>query len=59
LAWVAIVLRAQDPLADGQQRGVLVAGSGRIPRLARVVGEVATGGQGVQVLGAPHTLDDG
>ena len=29
------VLGAQDPLADGQQRGVLVAGPGRIPRLAR------------------------
>ena len=27
------VLSAPDPLKDGQQRGVLVAGPGRIPRL--------------------------
>jgi hypothetical protein len=44
------VLGAQDPLADGQQRGVLVAGPGRIPRLPRPVGKVVAGGQGLRVL---------
>src|SRR5690242_2082438 len=34
------VLGAQDPLADGQQRGVLVAGPGRIPRLPGPVGPI-------------------
>ena len=46
------VLGAQDPLADGQQGGELVAGPGRIPRLPGPVGEVVAGGQGVGVLGA-------
>ena len=40
------VLGAQDPLIDGQQRGELVAGPGRIPRLPGPGGEVAAGGQG-------------
>src|ERR1700683_5437445 len=42
-------LRAQDALADGQQRGELVAGPGRIPRLPGEVGESGAGGQGVRV----------
>ena len=37
------VLGAQHPLADGQQRGELVAGPGRIPRLAGLAGEVVAG----------------
>ena len=45
------VLGAQHPLADGQQRGELVAGPGRIPRLPGPVGQVAAGGQGARVLG--------
>ena len=53
------VLGAQDPLADGQQGGVLVAGPGRIPRLPGPVGEVGAGGQGVGVLGAQDPLADG
>ena len=34
------MLGAQDPLADGQQGGVLVAGPGRMPRLPGPGGEV-------------------
>ena len=37
------VLGAEDPLEDGQQRGELVAGRGRIPRLPGPAGEVARG----------------
>ena len=44
---------------DGQQRGVLVAGPGRIPRLPGPGGEVGAGGQGVGVLGAGDPLADG
>jgi hypothetical protein len=43
----------------GQQRGVLVAGPGRIPRLLGPAGEVAAGGQGLRVLQAGHPLDGG
>ena len=46
------VLRAEDPLVHGQQRGELVAGGGRVPRLPGPVGEVVPGGQGVRVLRA-------
>ena len=53
------MLGAQDPLADGQQRGELVAGPGRIPRRPGPAGEVVAGGQGVRVLGAQHPLLDG
>jgi hypothetical protein len=45
------VLRARDPLVNGQQRGELVAGPGRIPRHPGPAGEVAAGGQGVHVVG--------
>jgi hypothetical protein len=45
------VLGAQDPLLDGQQGGVLVAGPGRIPRLPEPAGEAAAGGEGVPVFG--------
>ena len=41
----------------GQQRGELVAGPGRIPRLPGPAGEVAAGGQGVRVLRAEDPLD--
>ena len=37
------VLGAEDPFADRQQRGELVAGPGRIPRLPGPAGEVAAG----------------
>ena len=53
------MLGAQDPLADGQQGGELVAGPGRIPRLPGPEGEVGAGGQGVGVLGAQDPLVDG
>ena len=43
---------ARHPLADGQQRRVLVAGPGRIPRLPGLLGEVGSDGQRVRVLGA-------
>ena len=46
------VLGAQDPLADRQQDGTLVAGPGRIARLPGPAGEVVAGGQGARVLGA-------
>jgi hypothetical protein len=47
------VLWAQHPLEDGQEIGVLVAGSGCIPRLPGPGGEVVAGGQGVRVP-SPH-----
>ena len=53
------VLGAGDPLADRQQRGELVAGRGRVPRLPGQAGEVGAGGQGVRVLGAEDPLADG
>jgi hypothetical protein len=37
------VLGAEDPLLDGQQRGELVAGGGRIPRYPGPAGETAAG----------------
>jgi hypothetical protein len=40
----ARVLGAGDPLADRHQRGVLVPGPGRIPRLPRPDGQVGAGG---------------
>ena len=50
------MLGAQDPLADGQQGGVLVAGPGRVPRIPGVVGEVGAVGQGLGVLGTQDPL---
>ena len=47
-------LGAQHPLLHRQQRGVLVAGPGRIPRLPGPVGEAAAGSQGGRVLGPEH-----
>ena len=38
--------RAEDPLADGQQRGELVPGGGRIPRLPGPAGEARAGRSG-------------
>ena len=43
------MLRTEDPLADGQQRGELVPGGGHIPRLPGPAGETAADGQGVRV----------
>ena len=43
----------------GQQRGELVPGPGRIPRLPGPASEVGAGGQGVRVLGAEHPLSTG
>jgi hypothetical protein len=53
------VLGAEYLLLDGQQRGELVASPGRIPRLPGEAGEEAAIGQGVGVLGAEYSLDDG
>ncbi len=53
------MLRAEDPLADGQQRGELVAGPGRVPRLPGPAGEVGAGGQGIRVLRAEDPLAHG
>ena len=53
------MLRAEDPLDDGQQRGELVAGPGRIPRLPGPAGQAVAGGQGARVFRAGHPLDDG
>jgi hypothetical protein len=53
------VLGAQDPLHDRQQRDVLIAGGGRIPRLPGPTGELVPDGQGVRVLGAEDPLADG
>ena len=44
------MLGAQHPLAHRQQRRVLVAGRGRLPRLPDPVGEVGAGAQRVRVL---------
>ena len=46
----ARVLRAGYPLGHGQQRGVLVAGRGRVPRLPGPASEAGAGGQGARVL---------
>ena len=58
-ARVSRVLRAEDPLYDRQQRGELVPGPGRIPRLPGPLGEVGAGGQGVGVLRAEDPLATG
>ena len=51
------MLRAENPLLDGRQRGELVAGPGCVPRLPGPAGEVAAGGQGVRVLRAEDLLE--
>ena len=43
---------------DWQQRGELVPGPGRVPRLPGPAGEAAPGGQGVRVLRAGYPLAD-
>ena len=53
------MIEARHPLVEGQQRGVLVAGPGRIPRPPGPIGEVAPDGQGVRVLGAEDLLSQG
>jgi hypothetical protein len=40
------MLRSEDPLAHRQQRRVLVAGGGRIPRLPGPVGDAAPNAKG-------------
>ena len=55
----ARALTAQHPLDDGQQRDVLVAGPGRIPRIPSPPGKFIAGPQGVGVLGAQHPFADG
>ena len=53
------VLGAEDALGYGQQRGELVPGGGRVPRLPGPVGQAGAGGQGVGVLGAEDALGYG
>ena len=53
------MLGAEDALGYGQQRGELVPGGGRIPRLPDPVGQAGAGGQGIGVLGAEDALGDG
>ena len=50
--------RAEDPHQVGQQRGVLVPGRGRIPRLPGPVGNAVACGQGAGVRRAedPHQV---
>lgn len=48
------MLGAQDLLADREQGGVLVAGTSRIPRLPRCIGEVGTDVQGGGVRRGPR-----
>ena len=50
------VLGTQDPLADRQQGGELVAGVGGIPRRPGPGGEAGAGGQSVPVLGAVYVI---
>ena len=53
------MIGAEDALAGGQQRGVLVARGGRIPRVPGPAGGVGTGVQGGQVLGAGYLFAEG
>jgi hypothetical protein len=53
------VLRAEDSLAGGQQRGELVPCPGRIPRPPGESGELVAGAQGVRVLRAEDSLAGG
>jgi len=46
------VLRAEDPLEEGQQRGEQVLGTGRVPRMPGPAGELMPGGQGARMLRA-------
>jgi hypothetical protein len=46
----------EDPLPDRQQRGVLVAGTGRIPRFPGVVGQAGACGQGVRMFSAQDSF---
>src|SRR5215467_12540101 len=53
------VIRAEHPLVNRQQNGILVAGPGRIARVPGPGGQVVTGGEGVRVLGAQNPLAHG
>src|SRR5215831_16711875 len=44
------VIRAEHPLVNRQQDGILVAGPGRIARMPGPGGQVVTGGEGLRVL---------
>jgi len=50
------VLRAEDPVIHRQERGVLVAGGGRIPRLPGPLGEAGAGVKGGWVFRAEDPL---
>jgi hypothetical protein len=52
-AWGFWVLRAEHTLEDEQERGVLVASPGCIPRLPGPVGEAGPFGEGVAASVAP------
>jgi hypothetical protein len=51
--------RSEDPLADGQERGELIAGGGGVARFAGPEREVAPEVQRFRVLGARDPLADG
>jgi len=53
------VLKAQDPLLDGQQGGELVARCSRVPRFQSPGGEVTASCQGVRVIGVQDPFADG
>jgi hypothetical protein len=53
------VLRAEDPLVQGQQLGEQIPGGGGIPCLPGPVGEAGAGVQGTRVLRAEDPLADG
>ena len=50
------VRRARDLLAEGEQRGELVAGGGRVTCLPGTAGELVPDGEGVRVVGAENPL---
>jgi len=53
------VLRPEDPLAQGQQLGVVVPGGGWVPRLLGPAGEVVAAAKGGRVLRAEDPLIHG
>jgi hypothetical protein len=50
------VLRAEDPLEHGEQRGAQLLGGGRVPRLPGSAGVLVPGHQGGQVVRARNLL---
>ena len=53
------MVRAENPLADGQQDCELVTSTNRITRHPRPIGELVAAAQGVGVVGAEDPLADG